>query len=30
LLAIGWFLPINPLGWLMGGPVDSILGLLLG
>ncbi|MBN1659520.1 MAG: site-2 protease family protein [Anaerolineae bacterium] len=30
LLAVGWFLPFNPIGWLMGGPVNAILGLLLG
>jgi Zn-dependent protease len=30
LLAIGWFLPLNPIGWLLSGPVDSILHLLLG
>jgi Zn-dependent protease len=30
LLAIGWILPIDPIGLLMGGPVNSILGLLLG
>jgi Zn-dependent protease len=30
LLAVGWFLPLNPIGWLMGGPVNAILGLLLG
>jgi Zn-dependent protease len=30
LLAIGWFLPLNPIGWLLSGPVDRILRLLLG
>jgi Zn-dependent protease len=30
LLAVGWFLPLNPIGWLLGGPVDSLLNLLLG
>lgn len=30
LLAVGWFLPLNPIGWLLSGPVESILHLLLG
>jgi Zn-dependent protease len=30
LLAVGWFLPLNPIGWFLSGPVESILRLLLG
>ncbi len=30
LLTVGWFTPLNPLGWIMGQPVNSLLGLLLG
>jgi Zn-dependent protease len=30
LLAVGWFLPFNPIGWLLSGPLESILHLLLG
>ena len=30
LLSVGWFTPINPLGWIMGQPVNALLGLLLG
>ncbi len=30
LLAVGWFLPLNPIGWLLSGPVEGILHLLLG
>lgn len=30
LLAVGWFLPLNPIGWLLSGPMQSILHLLLG
>lgn len=30
LLAVGWFLPLNPIGWLLSGPVEGILRLLLG
>lgn len=30
LLAMGWFLPLNPIGWLLTGPLEGILHLLLG
>lgn len=30
LLAVGWFLPFSPIGWLLSGPLESILHLLLG
>lgn len=30
LLAVGWFLPFSPISWLTRGPVNTILGLLLG
>jgi Zn-dependent protease len=30
LLTVGWFTPLNPLGWIMGQPVNALLGLLLG
>jgi Zn-dependent protease len=30
LLSVGWFTPLNPLGWIMGQPVNALLGLLLG
>lgn len=30
LLAIGWFSPLNPLGWLLGPARDALVGLLLG
>jgi Zn-dependent protease len=30
LLAIGWFTPVNPLGWLLGPVRDAFVGLLLG
>lgn len=30
LLAVGWFTPLNPLSWLMGQPVATLTGLLLG
>jgi Zn-dependent protease len=30
LLSIGWFLPINPLGWLLSGPTQAIVDLILG
>jgi Zn-dependent protease len=30
LLSLGWFTPINPLSWLMNGPVQAILNLVLG
>jgi len=30
LLSLGWFTGFNPLSWLLGPPLDAILGLLLG
>jgi len=30
LLTLGWFTPISPLSWLIGGPAQAILNLLLG
>jgi hypothetical protein len=30
LLSVGWFLPISPLGWLLDGPAQAIVNLLLG
>jgi Zn-dependent protease len=30
LLALGWFTPIDPLGWLLGPPLNSLLSLYLG
>ncbi|MGC9335747.1 MAG: site-2 protease family protein [Anaerolineae bacterium] len=30
LLAVGWFSAINPLGWLLSGPVSSLVDLVLG
>ncbi len=30
LLSLGWFTPLNPLSWLMGGPVQAVLNLILG
>lgn len=30
LLSLGWFTPLNPVGWIVGQPVNSLLGLLLG
>jgi Zn-dependent protease len=30
LLSIGWFSPLNPLGWLMSGPTRAIVDLILG
>ncbi len=30
LLSLGWFTPISPLSWLLGAPLDAILGLILG
>jgi Zn-dependent protease len=30
LLSLGWFTPLNPLSWLLGQPVNALLGLLLG
>ena len=30
LLAIGWFSPLNPLGWLLGPARNALTGLLLG
>jgi len=30
LLSLGWFTPLNPLGWIIGQPVSALLGLLLG
>jgi Zn-dependent protease len=30
LLSVGWFTPVNPLGWLMGGPVQALMRLILG
>jgi Zn-dependent protease len=30
LLSIGWFLPLNPLGWLLRGPTRAIVNLILG
>jgi Zn-dependent protease len=30
LLALGWFTPLNPLAWIIGQPVNALLGLLLG
>lgn len=31
LLSLGWIIPeINPLGWLLGAPLETILNLLLG
>jgi Zn-dependent protease len=29
-LSLGWFSFLNPLGWLMNGPISAILRLLLG
>jgi Zn-dependent protease len=30
LLSVGWFTPLNPLGWLIGGPVRSLYYLIVG
>ncbi|MEJ2733977.1 MAG: site-2 protease family protein [Anaerolineae bacterium] len=30
LLSVGWFTPLNPLGWIIGQPVNALFGLLLG
>jgi Zn-dependent protease len=30
LLSLGWFTPLNPLSWLMNGPVQALLNLILG
>ncbi len=30
LLSLGWFTGFSPLSWLLGPPLDAILGLLLG
>jgi len=30
LLSLGWFTGFSPLGWLLGQPLNAILGLLLG
>jgi Zn-dependent protease len=30
LLSMGWFLPLNPLGWLIRGPTQAIVNLILG
>jgi Zn-dependent protease len=30
LLSLGWFTGVNPLSWLLGPPVNAVLGLLLG
>jgi Zn-dependent protease len=30
LLSLGWFTRFNPLSWLMNGPVQAILSLILG
>jgi Zn-dependent protease len=30
LLSLGWFTPLNPVGWIIGQPVNALLGLLLG
>jgi Zn-dependent protease len=30
LLSLGWLTGFSPLGWLLGPPLDAILGLLLG
>jgi Zn-dependent protease len=30
LLSLGWFTPLNPLSWLMNGPVNAVLKLILG
>ena len=30
LLSLGWLTGFNPLGWLLGRPLNSIMGLLLG
>ena len=30
LLALSWFGPLNILGWILGPPINAILGLLLG
>jgi Zn-dependent protease len=30
LLALGWFTPVSPLNWLMGGPVQALMRLILG
>lgn len=30
LLSLGWFTFIDPLGWLMSGPMNAILSLILG
>jgi hypothetical protein len=30
LLSLGWLTGFNPLGWLLGRPLNAIMGLLLG
>ena len=30
LLSLGWFTGFSPLSWILGPPLDAILGLLLG
>jgi Zn-dependent protease len=30
LLSLGWFTPLSPLTWLMNGPVQAMLRLILG
>jgi Zn-dependent protease len=30
LLSLGWFTPLNPLGWLMNGPVQALVRVMLG
>jgi Zn-dependent protease len=30
ILAIGWFSPLNPLGWILGPARNALTGLLLG
>ena len=30
LLSLGWFTGFNPLSWLLGPPLNALLGLLLG
>jgi Zn-dependent protease len=30
LLALSWFSPINPLGWLLGPARNALMGLILG
>jgi hypothetical protein len=30
LLAVGWFTPFNPIGALLGQPLQALWGLLVG